>query len=449
MASATANTEGSGSSEETAGELLESFYRFSFSMTLFGAQQTLKSLTAMMTLHPSEAVTEAFDNVAEAAEAELGEGLRKLVGMPFDAFFDVARPSFDAGRSVFSTALLRGSLEAACEAAGIVEAAMPRSQQSAWRELASKLEAFRDFEYAHQILGLVGESETALEEAVRRAREHDLYRSLWLLEGLGYVYAEAAWVKSNGDGAPRGLLSAKALDSLPRAARLPLHTGLGLSLARREIPGSSDLDAALERFREGVRSNARPALRPPAFEALGLVVRNLEPHLLDEVDARLEGEEQELYWHGVGRGLYFAASQTFPGTLPRAFTKARDEAPRASARRNALAGLAWAFAMVNLRHPEVVADFVDRHAVAWSDADDQAFAHGTASAFTLALDAAGGDAEQETVKGFLFYRPDGSAGGRERWRRLVAEPCEAARKRFSRLREKGLGKMFHHGEGRS
>lgn len=455
MASATTHAaEGSGPSGQKAGELLESFYRFSFSMTLFGVQQTWKSTVAMMTLRPSDAVTQAFENVAGAVEAELGDGLEKLVkdggstwSLPFEAFMGVMRPTFDAGRSLFSTTFLRGSLEAACETAEVVEAAMPRSLKSPWSELASKLEAFRDFEYAHQILGLVDETEASLEEAVHRARGHDLYRSLWLLEGLGYAHAEAAW--EDAGGPPSGLLTGKALDGISRAAHLPLHTGLGLSLARREVAGAEDLGQAVERFRESVRANARPALRPAVFEALGLVVRNLEPQLLGEVDELLEGEEQELYWHGVGRGLYFTASQALPGMLPRAFTKAREEAPRASARRNALAGLAWALTLVNLRDPAVVAGFVEHHAAGWSEDDDQAFAHGTASAFNVALDAAGGDAGEEVLWDFLSYSPDGSEKGRERWRRLVVEPCEAARKKFPRLGEKGLGNMFHHRKGRS
>lgn len=436
-----------------AGELLSSLYRFGCSMSLFGAQQVGELLATAATLRPPDEVTEAFDAVAETVESELGAGLRRLsrsgerfARAPLEVAVKSVEPAVETGRSLASTAFLRGSLEVLEETAGIVEAALPRRLGHAWRELGNKATAFRDFQYAHQVLGLVKDSDMKLGRAVEKAREQGLYRYLWLMEGLGYIRAEAAW---RSDGRPSGLLADRVLATVPERSWLPLHTGMGLALARRELPklgsgrSAGERGDALRRFRELCDENSHPTLRPAVFEALGLVVRNLDPAASSDIDGCLEGDERELFWHGTGRGLYFVASHSYPGALARAFAKARDEAPDALARKNAVAGLAWAFTLVNFRHPGVVSAFVEHETPGWSAADEEALSHGVSSAATLWLAAAGGDLEEPALEAFCSHK-----SGDERWRRLVLDPTAAALANYPRLRKvEGMGRLFRTGPG--
>jgi hypothetical protein len=127
----------------------------------------------------------------------------------------------------------------------------------------------------------------------------------------------------------------------------------------------------------------------------------------------------EYFWHGVGRGLYFAPTHALPnsGSHRRAFEKAWREPPDEAGRRNATAGLAWALTLVNLRHPEILAGALRRSGDIGSA---EAFANGVASAAVVWHEIVGRD---EHLEAFLAYRsPD--LGGL--WSDLVAGPCEEA-----------------------
>ncbi len=430
-------------------ELLHRMGRFSWSMWLFGARQAEEMLSALGAARPPRRATAAFDTASRTAGEGLRGGLRdaysagdRWQAQAVDVACRMTAPAVDAARSVASTTLVRGGLEMLQHGSGLAEAMVPEQQRAMWRELANKLAAFEDFRYADQILELGGREELA--RLVGEASRKGSWRRLWLLEAIGYLAAEAAWDR---DGAPAGLLRRDSVDSLPRSSWLALHTGMGLGLARRclpEIEAAGDgLAAALERFAALCEDNARPGYALASYEALGLIVRQLAPDLVGDVDRELLRRDETraaTFWHGVGRGLYFVASQAFPGSLGRAVEKARREPTHELGQRNALSGLAWALTLVNLRHPRVLELFL-RAGAPWQAEEELAAADGVVSAAVLWRDA-GGDGR--VVDRLCEHRPE-AAEAAAHWRRLVQSPVTEAAGVEDALRAgPGLGAMFRY-----
>jgi hypothetical protein len=139
----------------------------------------------------------------------------------------------------------------------------------------------------------------------------------------------------------------------------------------------------LDSYVDLCRANACPGLADAMLEALGLVVQLVRPEWVDRLDASLREWHPDLvglFWHGVGRGLYFAPARVLPcGNVvwPGAQTAAT-RAPHARARDNAVAGFAWAVALVNVRDPKALDALLRRHEGAISQT--AAFAQGAAGA---------------------------------------------------------------------
>lgn len=430
-------------------EMMQSMIRFSWAMSLFGVKQATEMMSALGTARSPRRATTSFDAVSRAAEGQLGDAFVEAFrtgdrwqGDLIDALFGVVDPALDLSRSLASKTLLRGSLAVLRSSAAMLSAAMPDGGGLRWRELQNKLEAFESFQYVDQILGFSELGDATLEERFEQARASGPFLELWLTEGLGFVYAEA-----QRGGSPRDLLRRPSLDELPEESLIPLHTGMGLSLARHALPDlDADLPAALERLWVLCQRNSRDGFALAAWEALGLVVRQLAPDKVGDVDRELargdaSGEPHEAFWHGLGRGLYFVASQSLPGSAGRAARKVRQEAPAGAPRLNALSGLAWALTLVNFRQPRVLAEFLDAEDFAGADAD--AVSQGIASAALLWADAAG---EESTLEAFLEHQPAGV--GAERWRRLVTAPYRAAAKGWGDVKSgPGPGSIFRYRGG--
>jgi hypothetical protein len=330
------------------------------------------------------------------------------------------------------------------QSAEVARAALPGEVGLEWRELANKLEAFELFQQAPARLGLVAASQPPWQELLRRASALGAYRAIWTLEGLGYACIESAWAAMGPP--PRGLLSHLVLEGGSAGTVIPLHTGAGLAFAGRlldsgEIPSSAELTGWLARWED----SAEPGYGAIAAEALGLVARNLYPHLVPRLGERLGRVEpllSEYFWHGVGRGLYFAPTHALPhsGAHGRAFDKTWREPPDEAGRCNATAGLAWALTLVNIRDPEVLADVLRRRSGEIGSAGS--FANGVASAVLIWYDAVGLDSH---LSAFLAYRPQESVPALTLlWRDLVLAPCEEALQHtYPRLRRSGrLATLF-------
>jgi len=435
-------------------DVIQSLIRCSWAMSLFGVRQTFEVLSALGKAQSPRPATDAFEAVSGAVEEHLGgtfgdayrTGNRWQSDL-IEAVFNFADPAVGLSTSVASQTLLRGSLIMLRQSAQILQATMPSGSRLIWQELQNKLEAFESFQYVDRILGFGKLEDADLSRLAGEAGRSGPYLKLWLTEGLGFAFAEAAW----GDGEPEGLLRHSTLDQLPEESLIPLHTGMGLSLARHLLPDLSSgdpalVEAALERLWRWCERNAREGFALACFEALGLIVRQLIPEAAAEIDAALswKGEDtdrREAFWHGLGRGLYFTATQALPGSTGRAVDKARREAPDRLARRNALSGLAWAVTLVNFRQPEILEALLRSRDF---DAEEcSAVSAGIASASLLWLDSAG---EESQWRGFRRHRP--AAEAVERWQRMVSGPCDAAIEGWDAVKAgPGPGSIFHYPQG--
>ena len=225
------------------------------------------------------------------------------------------------------------------------------------QEVQNKLEVFRLFAYVDQELRFPA-NRLSLQSMVCRAHALPPWQRNFALEGVAHYYM-------NGAGAASSFTGLLADPDLPETAMVPMHAGMGTALADAGLsrlsarPSKADLHGALENFFELCYANSRPGWHENSIEAMGLAVRTLHPHLLMQVSGALgeiDQTAQRLFWHGVGRSLYFVPMNfiTFGGSHERALRAAIDEAPTLEDRRNTVAGLVWAVTLVNIRHPAVL-----------------------------------------------------------------------------------------------
>ena len=119
-----------------------------------------------------------------------------------------------------------------------------------------------------------------------------------------------------------------------------------------------------EIFLDLVEDNSQEALyRRRAGIVWDLVTRTWYVQMVGMIYDHLKGLEapaSEFFWHGAGRAMYFSPMYMLPGLSP--WNAAEQEPPNETARRNARAGVAWAFTIVNVRQPEIAANFLHQRA---------------------------------------------------------------------------------------
>ena len=253
----------------------------------------------------------------------------------------------------------RSAIEAMQRSARMMGSFMPGSGLFCdWRELDAKFEAFRLFQYADRELRLPVDS-LPIDESVGRALTREVFRSIWIVEGIGHIKGTAASLSVEG------LLTEGAGAKLPDRAMIPLHAGMGTAFAEKLLgglasnPSPEEVGQAVERFVETCHANCRPGWEDACMEPLGLVVRCLYPHLIMPASAAMEELSpalRALFWHGVGRSLYFVPTNflPIPGAHERMMRSAAAEAGNLDDRRQVLAGLIWAGTLVNLPQPGVI-----------------------------------------------------------------------------------------------
>jgi hypothetical protein len=230
-----------------------------------------------------------------------------------------------------------------------------------WRELDDKFEAFRLFQYADRELRLPVDR-LPIDEAVRRVPP-DPFRAIWIVEGIGHLQGLASSL------AIEGFLREGPGALVPEKAMIPLHAGMGTAFGEKLFgmlgsnPSTAEVSQTIARFIEMCRVNCRPGWEDACIEPIGLVVRCLYPHLLIPASAAMEAVSpdcRKLFWHGVGRSLYFVPTNflPIPGAKERMVRGAAAEGSRPDDRRQALAGLAWAVAMVNLPRPGAIRSLI-------------------------------------------------------------------------------------------
>jgi len=274
------------------------------------------------------------------------------------------------------------------------------------------------------------------------------YPALWLIEGLGERYAHAYMAEGRRI---RGLLSTGQGAAVPEKTQLMMHAGAGIAFAKRAIKGltpcsrAAEIRDALKLFLALCDENSQERYKGAAIESLGLVTRTWHVQMVAPVYgelATLDPIASEYFWHGAGRAMYFSPMYMIPGLSP--FRAAEQEPPDDIAKRNARAGVAWAFTAVNLRHPEITAHFL-RHR-ADEIAGNDAFADGVYSTLIMAGEMVPG---HRYVNAYCQYQPDtNDPATLDAWNKYVGSDC-LPRVTFYRrvLKTHGkLGEIFrYHG----
>jgi hypothetical protein len=282
-----------------------------------------------------------------------------------------------------------------------------------------------------------------IDETIEKLYSRGDYPALWLIEGLGERYAHAYM----HDGAQvHGLLSTGKGATLPDKSQLMMHAGIGITFAKHAVanltPCSSphEVDDALKVFLDLVRDNSQERYIGAALESLGLVTRTWYVQLVGLIYDRLvlmDGPASEFFWHGAGRAMYFSPMNMLPGLSP--WHAAEQEPPNEISRRNARAGVAWAFTIVNIRQPEIASNFLNHRSEEVSGND--AFMDGVYSTLIMAGEMVPG---HRFVTGYARYQPDQSAVGV--WNRFVGSDCEAKVNAYRQImKTQGkLGEVFRY-----
>lgn len=290
----------------------------------------------------------------------------------------------------------------------------------AYAELDKKVRAFHLFETV--VADLVPDATLDPKVAIASARERLGYEeAVWANEGIGYELTE----RCLRAGRPtRGLLT--TTDALePEGSFTVLHTGMGMALGEEALKtlASRPTRETLSDHIAACSEASRPGYAALAFEPLGLAVRLLKPELMRFVASTLAdvgGPWSELFWHGVGRGVYFLPANLIPArSAPwRGLETCREDAADEKGRANASAGFAWAVTLVNLRQPAVVETFLGHHA---EKTGVGPVISGVVSALSFWQRTTGGSRDLRR-----FVSHVAAVERRELWERAVRMPFEAA-----------------------
>ena len=325
-----------------------------------------------------------------------------------------------------------------------------RNSHVVWQEFKNKLQAFDLFENVDSVLRLPAGTEAQLTKLIEKVRTLDYYSAVWATEGLGHYYTEMCWKRS---GAPKNLLRNANADVLPATSLTALHAGMGLSLANQLLktiksPDSEfEIRKAIEKFIDLCRHNSKSGYVEVAYEALGLVTRNLYSHLVRIVDRQLHEIDEKLvgyFWHGVGRAIYFAPTNFLPfNNSPwRAVKMAQRESAHDIGRLNALAGLLWAMTMVNICQPEILETLLRHHGKELSQ--DDALSNGVSSAVMIWLDSTG---DESCLDKFFQHRPEPFDPDLNKlWTAQVLQPSSSALRHYYPVIKKQncLGEVFQY-----
>lgn len=240
-------------------------------------------------------------------------------------------------------------------------------------ENANRLEAYRLFASGgHPI-------DRSLKAVGELCTSSATYESLWTMEGVGYFKTiESMRLRE---------ASPAIFSDVPTKAVIPLTTGVGMALGLFSLRlHNGDIRGLVGQFLGLCRRHVRDEHREVAIESFGLVSCLM---LTPERSIALANEFRDQsslgdlhFWHGFGRGLYFSPLSVCPILEQRSIPIRLATAlpPDDLSRRNCISGLAWALALVNVRHPTVIDAFLKRNA---HHVDDDTIAVGINAALAL------------------------------------------------------------------
>jgi len=275
-------------------------------------------------------------------------------------------------------------------------------------------------------LGIAVSQELPLHQLISKAEMPGPQHAAFAIEGSGYYLMKSRIAGASG---AEPLASSGLLAHFPPRVLVMLHAGFGLALAEWYL-GAADEDASgagqsMEHFVELCQRNSQAGYDGIIFEALGFVARTIYPHLVDLIDRRLPaGEYPAYFWHGVGRGIYFAPENGSPfRSAPwKAFDMCLREPPHQLGKRNTIAGLGWALTIINIGQPEIMAAFLRHHAAQLTE--DDAFTDGVCSAARMWRQVSPGDSRLNAFP--VYQRAYRRSISTELWERFVERPFAQA-----------------------
>ena len=314
---------------------------------------------------------------------------------------------------------------------------------NAWGELNNKLQAYCLFEHVDSILGIAYDKRLSLTEMIVRASALDPYFSVWATEGVGHYFTDLHLQKQI---LPENLLT-EAGQGLASARMVPLHSGMALSLAEfslGRLNSGGNCAHAVNCFIEACQHNCKAGYFGIGYEGLGFVTRILHPRLLGPIDSHLSRFWPEVltyFWHGVGRAIYFSPLNFMPceGSSLAGLEMAMRDAPHLLAKRNVIAGFAWASTLINIRHPKIIATLL-QNCREMPELD--AFVNGVQSALVAWC---GSTPEHDFLDTFCQYRPQTSDQYfLQFWDSHVVKPGEEVLKEYRSMEAaKRVGDLFH------
>jgi hypothetical protein len=436
-------------------EFTKSTLSLPWAMSLFGIEQLANTVLPQ---HSGEA-TAAFDAVTQAAGSQLSELIQGLFLLgdnlqreTADLAFNLLSPGAFNPCSGVTSEIVQRSAE-------IFRSLNPlQSGMLTLQELQNKVQVFTLVRTILSLLQLPSEPPyPPLLEVVQRAYAMEMYPALWAVEGIGHWYGDTFFRRHE---VPRGLMTQASVRDLPEESLTMLHAGMGMSFAQHwmqtvnHLSCSADVCHALGQILALCRGNSRSGYEGAALESLGLIARNGQFYSETRPDemvqivsrelARLDPEALEYFWHGVGRAHYFLPIQFIPGygSIRHAVGVIRQAAPNRSAWLNAMAGLGWGVSMVNIRHPQIVANLL-RYYGAQLSVDD-GFANGVASSIMMRYDTT---PEAPFITSYYLYEPDPADAQLVRlWQSQVRQPCAVAlQEYYPALRQRHrLGEIFRY-----
>jgi hypothetical protein len=239
-----------------------------------------------------------------------------------------------------------------------------------------------------------------------------------------------------------------------------LHAGIGMSFAQHwmktvnHLSPIADIRHVLTQVIALCHENSRPGYEGAALESLGLITQNgqfyneTRPDEMVQIVSRelqdVDSEAFEYFWHGVGRAHYFLPIHFVPGygSIWHAFRMIQQAVPSLHAWLNAIAGLAWGVTMVNIRHPQIVANLLRYHGA--DLAADDGFANGVASGVMTRYDTT---PQASFTHPYYQYQPEPADPQLvQLWQSQVQQPCAVALQEYYPVlkQHQRLGEIFRY-----
>ena len=416
--------------------------------TALEAAPTIDVSASQQSVITADSLIESLDRLTHETQLQLGsmtqslffvgDGLQRAI---IDKSFDLLQPG-----TWMPSNLLRSLSRWADQSLQLSQLwTTGEGRRRTLREIANKLEVFILVKNLASILDLPPGEFIPVEELITKAYAMGAFPALWAVEGVGHYYADSYWQLR---GYPDGLLLKSAV---PEKSLLMLHAGMGLAFADRLLgnltsqASESEIRSAVEEFIQLCRRNSRTGYLGAGVESLGLVTRDFYPDLLKSIDQQLRNAAEELtgfFWHGVGRALYFSREYFLP-VLCTVWSGIEVEVPEGRDRLNAIAGLAWAITLVNMRQPAIMEGALQSY---FSSGMQSAFSNGVSSAVMMRYDTTPGE---PLIPAFYRHRVDPEKKDlAEVWQASVTQPSlEAMQHDYEMLRErKHLDHIFQYRE---